>query len=148
MHKPFYASGFLYHAVSQQILLYQPDEKNKEPIFWRMLGGESQEEETPEKAIQRIVSSLVKIKLSMRKILPVYDYFHPTRKKNHYVFYAEIGHPRNFRSFRHGTLCWFTFKKTMKLPLTAETKQDIIVSERVIRAVSEANIPRTVILQK
>lgn len=132
VHKSFYASGFLYHKSSQQILLYQSNQKNTTPL-WSMIGGEGRKKEVPEKAFQRIMQSVLKIKLPMHKIRPVYDYFHATHKKDYYVFYGELGSLKKFRA-RTGEFSWFTFKQTTKLPISSETKQDIIVLERVIKA--------------
>lgn len=99
-----------------------------------MLGGESKIGEEARMTFQRIVNKLLNIKLKPKNIYPVYDYFHSTRNKLHYVFYAEVLNTKNFNNFKKGCLSWFTFNETLKLPFASQTKQDIIVGERVISA--------------
>lgn len=98
-----------------------------------MLGGESKEGEEAQITFQRIIYKLLDINLKLKHIYPVYDYFHNTRNKVSYVFYAEVGKTKIFNASR-GNLSWFTFHETLKLPFTAQTKQDIVVGERVINA--------------
>ena len=99
-----------------------------------MLGGESINGEEAQITFQRIANKLLSINLKPKDIYPVYDYFHNTYNKLHYVFYAEVGNIKNFNSLKKGSLSWFTFSETLKLHFTNQTKQDIIVSERVINA--------------
>jgi len=141
VHKAFYASGFLYHQDSQQILLHQSDSKNKSSDLWGMIGGASRQGETVQKTFQRIIHEWLNIKLDPNKIFPVYDYFHKTLHKTHHVFYAEIGKHHSLPKFSKNTLSWFTFKQTTKLPFSLETKQDVIVSQRVIMAQERTDNP-------
>lgn len=130
----FYASGFLYNLKTHQILLFQPEQKNDLPTFWSLLGGESIQGEEAQAAFQRIINKLLKINLRVKDIYPVYDYFSNVRNKLHYVFYAEVGNTKSFNNFKKGSFSWFTFSETFKLPFTTQTKQDIVVGERVINA--------------
>lgn len=134
MQTPFYASGFLYSPKTHQILLLQSTQKNDLSSLWSMLGGESREGEEAQITFQRIVNKLLDIKLKSKDIYPVYDYFHPTRNKLNYVFYAEIRNTKIFDSLKKNNLSWFRFSETTKLPFNGQTKQDIIVGERVINA--------------
>ena len=104
------------------------------PSLWSTMGGESINGEEAQIAFQRIVNKLLNINLKPKDIYPVYDYFHNTRNKVSYVFYAEVGKTRIFNASKRGTLSWFTFHETLKLPFTSQTKQDIVVGERVINA--------------
>lgn len=131
MHKSFYASGFLYHLETQQILLQQLNDRNN---FWNMVGDKSDVGEDAQQAFQRIMEKFLHVRLDARHIYPVYDYFHNTFKKVHYVFYAEVKELQDFSFACADPLSWFTFKQTAKLPFSEKTKQDIIVSERVINA--------------
>jgi len=130
----FYASGFLYSLKTHQILLLQAKQKKDMPSLWSTMGGESINGEEAQIAFQRIVNKLLNINLKPKDIYPVYDYFHNTRNKVSYVFYAEVGKTRIFNASKRGTLSWFTFHETLKLPFTSQTKQDIVVGERVINA--------------
>lgn len=130
----FYASGFFYSLKTHQILLLGSKEKNDTSSLWSMLGGESKNEEEAQAAFQRIINNLLNINLKEKNIYPVYDYFHNTKNKLHYVFYVEVRSNKSFNGLKRGSLSWFTFSEALKLPATAQTKQDIVVGERVINA--------------
>lgn len=99
-----------------------------------MLGGEGKDGEEAQVTFQRIISKLLNINLKVKHIYPVYDYFHNARNKINYVFYAEVGKAKVFNASKRGTLSWVSFRETLKLPFTTQTKQDIVVGERVINA--------------
>lgn len=134
VHKPFYVSGFLYHLRTQQILLYQPDQNNDSRSVWTMPGGAGIGEDDPQKSFQRIIYQLLNLRLNEKCIHPVYDYFNDTLNTIHYVFYAQVKTMNNLLMPDKDILFWFTFKQITKLPLSGQTKQDIIVSQRVIQA--------------
>ena len=134
VHKSFYASGFLYHLRTQQILLHQPNLNSNSSSVWTMPGGTGREGEDAQKAFQRIIYRLLNLQLNEKCIHPVYDYFNNTLDTIHYVFYAQVKTMNNLLMPDKDTLLWFTFKQITKLPLSEQTKQDIIVSQRVIQA--------------
>lgn len=134
MHPPFYASGFLYSPKTHQILLLQPTQENDTSSFWSLLGGESKGGEEAQVTFQRVISKLLNVNLKVKHIYPVYDYFHNARNKVNYVFYAEVGKAKAFSASKRGLLSWVSFRETLKLPFTSQTKQDIVVGERVINA--------------
>lgn len=134
MHKPFYASGFLYHTATQQILLQQSNLGNNSLSAWSMFGGISHEREEAETTFRRIIYEKMKIRLKPECLFPVYDYFNNARDFIHYVFYAEVEELYTFPPLQTGTFSWFTFKSTAKLSFIDRAKQDVIVSERVINA--------------
>ncbi len=76
----------------------------------------------------------VHIRLVAKHLFPVYDYFYNALNKIHYVFYAEVQKLYTFPSLHTDVFSWFTFKQTTKLAFNDQAKQDIIVSERVIKA--------------
>jgi len=131
VHKPFYASGFLYHLGTAQILLHQPTDTIV-ASSWHLLGGKGTKGEDTKAAFKRIAHELVKIKLDLKNIIPVYDYFDTHHNLLHYVFYAEVTEQKT--SAKQKNIAWFTFKQATKLPFTHQTKQNIIVAERVIKA--------------
>ena len=133
MHKSFYASGFLYSLKTHQILLLQSQRLDNVASLWSMLGGENKEGEEAQSTFQRIINELLNLELKRKDIYPIYDYFHNTRNKINYVFYAEVGRAKIFDASR-SILSWFSFKETLKLSFTTQTKQDIVVGERVINA--------------
>lgn len=130
----FYVSGFLYSLKTHQILLLSSQEKNDLPVLWSMMGGENNDGEEAQTTFQRIVQKLLDINLKVKHIHPIYDYFHNTRNKVNYVFYGEVGKTKNFNALKGGILSWVSFRETLKLSFTSQTKQDIVVGERVISA--------------
>lgn len=132
MHKAFYASGFLFHPPTQQILLQQ--QLNTSPALWSLLGGIYLVEESAEKAFQRIVLKLLKHRLPVTSIYPIYTYDREDAEKNKAILYADIDKQIEFRPTKELAFGWFTRKQIMKLPLDPQTKQDIIVGHRVIDA--------------
>lgn len=130
----YYVSGFLYSLKTHQILLLSSQEKSDAPSFWSMMGGENKDGEEAQVAFQRIIQKLLDINLKVKHIHPVYDYFHNTRNKVNYVFYGEVGKTKNFNALKDGILSWVSFRETLKLSFTNQTKQDIVVGERVISA--------------
>ncbi len=100
-----------------------------------MPGGESKDGEEAQAAFQRVIYKLLGVTLKTKNIYPIYDYFHNTRNKTNYVFYAEVGSTAKVsKASGKETLSWFTFHETLKLSFTSQTKQDIVVGERVINA--------------
>lgn len=134
MQTSYYTSGFLYSPKTHRILLLQSTQENDVSSFWSLLGGESKDGEEAQVTFQRIISKMLNINLKAKHIYPIYDYFHNARNKINYVFYAEVGNQKAFNASKKGTLSWVSFRETMKLPFTSQTKQDLVVGERVINA--------------
>lgn len=99
-----------------------------------MFGGVSQDGEDAQGAFQRIMQEQVNITLVAKHLFPVYDYFHNALNKVHFVFYAEVQKLHTFPQLSSDVFSWFTFKQTTKLAFSVQAKQDIIISERVIKA--------------
>lgn len=145
VHKPFYASGFLYHLKTQQILLQQSRPSDSSLPIWSMFGGVSHEGEDELSAFQRIMQEQVNLHLITKHLFPVYDYFHNTLNKIHFVMYAEVQKLHAFPLLNADSFSWFTFKQTTKLDFSPQTKQDIIISERVIKAQARSLEPAVLI---
>jgi len=148
VHKPFYASGFLYHVATQQILLHQANISNNPLSFWKMFGDFSHKDEDAHTAFQRILFEQLHIKLPTTHLLPVYDYDLNTRNTIHYVFYAEVPKLSVFPLGDGGVFSWFTFKQTTKLIFSEQAKQDVMVSERVVNAQARSLEPTVLHNQK
>lgn len=134
MHKPFYASGFLYSLKTHQILLLKPQQTDSTNFLWSTLGGESNEGEEAQNAFQRVINESLSLKLKEKDIYPVYDYFHNERDTVNYVFYAEVKSSNAFDSLKGEVFSWVAFSEISKLPFFPHSKQDVIVGERVISA--------------
>lgn len=122
MHKNFYAGGFLYCPSSQQILLAQDLSDPK--LTWTLLGSHDGED------FKKIVAKLLKLKLDKKEVLPVYDYVAAGKKR--FISYAEVKKWKDFPATKHYRFGWFSIKEIPKLPLSAQTKQDVIVGYRVV----------------
>ncbi|MBI4999487.1 hypothetical protein HZB97_01805, partial [Candidatus Gottesmanbacteria bacterium] len=123
MHKSFYASGFLYHPASQQILLQQPI-ASPNPSPWALFEGPTVGKETPEKTFRRLVGKSLGLKINLSDIYPVY--FYHCGGKDHHIIYAQIKNAKNFSPKKGVTFGWFTFKEITKLPISAQDKHDIV----------------------
>ena len=89
MHKDFYASGFLYHPKTQQILLQQPNTASTE-TEWSLFEGECLVKETAGEAFKRIIYSHLHLELKPKSIFPIYSYFHEGKGKNNFLHYAIV----------------------------------------------------------
>jgi len=121
VHKSFYASGFLYHSPSQQILLHKPT-TDVAPILFR---GSSRKGTNPQEIFQRCVEHALEVSIPAKSIHPVYDYVHDRLGKT----------PKTYSQKNKAE--WFALSKLSKQTMSEQTRHDIIVGERVIRFVHE-----------
>ncbi|EKD87081.1 MAG: hypothetical protein ACD_37C00049G0002 [uncultured bacterium] len=131
MHKDFYASGFLYHPRSQQILLQQstdPSDQQK----WTLFEGKRLLDESSEIAFKRIALEVLNIRLSLSSVHPVYEYFHSQKGRNQSITYGEVKTQKKFTVSKGRLFGWFTFRQIARLGLSEQTKQDLTVGQRVI----------------
>jgi hypothetical protein len=131
MHKDFYASGFLYHPKTQQILLQQQNNDDT-GTGWSLFEGESLNEETADETFKRIIFLHLKIELKPKNIFPIYSYIHATKNKNNFIHYAIVNKLGKFPENNNTLFSWFSFKQIQKLHIPNQIKQDIIVGQRVI----------------
>lgn len=141
MHKLFYVSGFLYNPPTEQILLRQITSEKTATPTWSMVGGVALKDEEPIDTFQRVIHELIDVKLDPKRVFAVYDYFHNTHNTMHYVFYAEVKKLISIPDGDTRGLSWVTFKQTTKLPFDSQTKQDVIIAERVIKAQARSDAP-------
>lgn len=130
MHKVFYASGFLYHPPTQQILLHQSD---KDDLTLSTFRGKNVKNESPEDVFRRVVSEMLGLDLPPKHVLTVYDYFHQGLDAHYYVLFAKVRKPSlDYKLNGTTTIGWFPLKQLPKLKLSEKVRQDIIVGQRVI----------------
>lgn len=135
MHKDFYASGFLYHSHSQQILLQKLNSKT-EDTKWSLFEKKNQDKENPEETFSNIIYSHLHLKLKPNSIYPIYNYTQSHENKNIYIYYGKITKLEKLNSTSKVTFSWFTFKQIHKLNISEQTRQDIIIGQRVIDSAS------------
>lgn len=131
MHKSLYASGFLYHPKSQQILLQQKNSADSNS-FWSLLGKKAIKNKTGEETFRDIFYEELSIKLKLHNINSIYTYFSREKGANHNIYYAEVKRLHKCSSSTKTEFAWFNFKQIQKLNLSEQTKRDIIVGQRVI----------------
>lgn len=131
MHKNFYASGFLYHAPSQRILLQQKSSTADISSSWLLFGGHLEKEE-PEALFKDIIFKFLGIEI--RVVKPVYSYFNDSTNEFQYIVYSQLRKFQSFSSKKGLTFAWFSFKEILKLKITEQTKHDIVIGQRVIEA--------------
>jgi hypothetical protein len=127
MHNVFYASGFLYHPLTQQILLQQ---LNEDDATFSTFIGKNKKNETAVDTFKRIIEAQLDVSLSTDDINEVYDYHHDNLEEHYYFLYATVND--TIPTASHKGVTWVTLKQLPKLKLHALTRQDIIVGQRVI----------------
>jgi hypothetical protein len=132
MHKNFYASGFLYHPQSQQILLQQNNSIGNMSSPWLLFGGNYSEKDEPEALFKNLILDLLDIEIGA--VHPIYSYLNENDAAFQYIVYSRLNKFQNFSSKNNLTFAWFTFKEILKLKITPQTKHDIVVGQRVIEA--------------
>lgn len=131
MHKDIYASGFLYHPKTAQILLQQQNSTNDNSA-WTLFGTDVFKDKTAEETLKDIFYKELNIKLSLKNINIIYNYFSNELNKETNVYYAEVKRLHKIPMLKKINCAWFTFKKIQKLNLSAQAKHDIVVGQRVI----------------
>lgn len=130
MHKKLYASGFLIHLPSQQILLQQNITSDNFSSPWLLFQNAYKEEECAEIVFKNIIDQLLHVTLDV--VHPVYSY--EFENANHSIVYSEITDLVEFPSENGLVFNWFSFRNVRNLQITEQTKHDIVVGQRVIEA--------------
>lgn len=137
MHKSFYASGFLFHPPTQQILLQQSYSSDEVSLF----SGKGEGTESINDAFRRIIHERLKVDIPDSQIYHIYSYDHQTTGKVHHVFYAILGaDSEEAPSFQKMNAKWCSFKMLYKSKLNKDLLQDLVVGQRVINASLRVNL--------
>lgn len=126
--KKFYASGFLYHPDSTKILLQQENSHDPKSL-WSMLGSKSVGKETSQENFVRNAKAFLHLNLLNDSICSVYDYLYLGKN---YVSYAIVKKLTDFPTIGKTVFAWFKIKEITKLSLSAQTRQDLTIGQRVI----------------
>lgn len=131
MHKSFYASGFLYHSPSRQILLHTLTQGDQTKLV--LFRGQSDKGNDPQAIFQHAVEKTLDTTIKASTIHAVYDYMH-NRLGEHFIFYAELTGvtPKSYKTDTHTG--WIPLAKLSKYPMSEQTRHDIMIGERVIRS--------------
>ncbi len=139
VHKPIYASGFLYHSPTGQILLQQITQDTD--TTFKLFSDVSPEGSDPQKVFLKCLEKSLGVKVAVSDIQPVYDY-QPDGQGAKYIFYVEVtdAQPKTYKG--KGNAAWLHLSKIGKANMSEQTRHDIVVGERVIRSLTEpAHVP-------
>jgi hypothetical protein len=138
VHKPFYASGFLYHPPSGQILLQKlPNGINTKLSMFR---GKGLLNEDPKIVFQQAVEQALGMRISTSSIHPIYDYIHDQLGEQ-FIFYVEVKNKDMDKFSIKDKSEWVQLSKLSKLVMSEQTRHDIIIGERVIRSLYDKAHP-------
>nr|MBI5455404.1 hypothetical protein [Candidatus Levybacteria bacterium] len=130
MHKDFYASGFLYHSGSGQILLQQVNSTDQNPL-WSLFEKKAIKNKTGQETFVEIFFDILGIKLKSNNINSIYTY--SSKDGTDYnIYYAEVKRLHKSKNPAKIEFAWFNFKQIQKLNISEQTKQDIMIGQRVI----------------
>lgn len=138
MHKDLYAGGFLFHPLSEQILLQKYNSDSGTPSPWILFGEISIDLDNPAEMFKDIIYKLLDIKIDL--VYPVYSYTKENIDKSQHIVYSEVENMQNFPAKNGLTFAWFTFKEVIKLQAAEQTKHDIVVGKRVIEAATRKRL--------
>jgi len=138
VHTSFYASGFLYHSPSRQILLQQLNKGNDQRLV--LFRAKSQKGKTPQTIFQDCIEKALDITIATTSIHLVYDYIHDNLGE-HFIYFAEIADktPPTYPSGNKTD--WVSLSKLSKYPMSEQTRHDIIIGERVIQSLMKPPAP-------
>ncbi len=131
MHKDYYASGFIYHPKSQQILLQQHVSASNNPV-WMLVGKKQDKDVSGEETFKELFFEAINLKIKLTNINIIYSYFSKELNMENNVYYAEVSKLYKTSSSKDIIYSWFTLKKIQKINVSEQTKQDIIIGQRVI----------------
>ncbi|HYK08049.1 MAG TPA: hypothetical protein VEW42_00945 [Candidatus Eisenbacteria bacterium] len=134
MLKGYYVNGFLYHEPTNQILLQQLQSTSPS---WSLFESEEVEENTsPVATFAELIHNTLQLKLVIKTIQEVYSYLNEEVNKNYSITYAPVtslktalATPRDGKIYK-----WFGPREILKLNLSAQTRHDVTVGQRVIDA--------------
>jgi hypothetical protein len=126
----FYASGFVFNPLTEEILLQQSTSKDQAPSPWTLFGNACSTEQKAENTFKKTVIKLLGI--TPKKVYPIYSYPNSEIKGTTFVFYTELNKSKKFADKGNISFAWFTIKQISRLKINSQTKQDITVGMRVI----------------
>jgi hypothetical protein len=132
MHKKSYASGFLYHLPSQQILLQQQPIESTSTSPWILFSEPYTGDEMPEQIFKEKILKILNVKINT--VHPIYTYFDEPNNASHFIVYSKLNKLQEFPPQNGLNFAWFAFKEIVKLNVLKQTKHDIVVGQRVIDA--------------
>lgn len=129
INKQSFSIGFLYHADSARFLLQKDHESG--PSNWKLMGSKCLTKFSAQ-SFKNLVQKQLNLEIQTLSIHHIYDYYQRDLGRDNFVSYAEVESLKDFPEILNQTFAWFTLKEISKLSLSQQTKQDLIVGQRVI----------------
>lgn len=125
--KGFYAGGFLFNPLTEEILLHKRDDKTtKHPNKWAFFGGSSEEGETPLQTFVREIKEELGITIQIDEVMPLRNYLNPEFGTQRHVFYVVRDTPKNQMVLGEGAdFDWVPLGKVFGYDATPMTLNDI-----------------------
>lgn len=130
VHNSYYASGFLFHSPSQQILLLQSVLDSDTP--WSIIRVPHTSSDDPLRAFTSHTSRLLNV--AQLNVRPVYSYVDKKSQIQHSIFFADVVTCQNYPETTEYRYRWFELKDLRKLRISDSIRHDIVVGTRVIAA--------------
>ena len=130
----FYASGFLYHRASQKILLQQITSTGQgKPLLFKT---KAQKGNDPQTVFKLCIEKALDKPIKSSAIHPIYDYVDDSGEQ--FIFFIEVPgiSPDSYPTNQNAE--WFLLSKLSKIDMSEDTRHNILIGERVIRSLSEA----------
>ena len=123
----FWAGGFLYNPVTDEVLLHQRDGNTKfNPNMWAFFGGLREGSETPAECFLREIKEELNIILKENEIVPLCDYLNEELQTYRYVFYVTSNLSKNTFILGEGRgFDWVPLTKLDEYDLTEKTRKDL-----------------------
>ena len=98
-----------------------------------MLVGKKQDKDVSgEETFKELFFEAINLKIKLTNINIIYSYFSKELNMENNVYYAEVSKLYKTSSSKDIIYSWFTLKKIQKINVSEQTKQDIIIGQRVI----------------
>lgn len=134
MHKSFYASGFIYHSPSGQILLQQLTTGDSTKLV--LFREKSSKGKDPLVVFRQCIEKALGVSINTSSIHPVYDYVHD-KLGEQFIFYVDVSNVAPIAYSAKNKTEWCLLSRLSKYSMNEQTRHDIIIGERVIRSLTE-----------
>ena len=96
------------------------------------MGKKKAKNVTGEETFKELFFEAINLKIKLANIKVIYSYFSKELNMDDNVYYAEVSKLYKTSVSKNTIFSWFTFKQIQKLNISEQTKQNIIIGQRVI----------------
>jgi hypothetical protein len=101
-------------------------------VVWSLLIQKMTENKTGEETFRDLFFEKLGIKLKLRGVNLIYNYYNKEKDASYNLYYAEVKSLRKLPETAKNNFAWFSFKQVQKLDLSEQSKHDVTVGIRVI----------------